>query len=444
MIATTSGDPFFELIERGWVHPADTHNEQLDITTRILRPTSLTALIETVHRANQTTSPFFFLGGGTAIAQTPLALTKRSRSSHALGISFEALNRVVEYRPMDFVITVEAGMQVAHLRELLAARGQSLMLDTPRSRSATIGGLLASGRVGPRRRRLGRTRDAVLGAHLVLADGTLVESGGRSPRRSAGYDLARLFVGSYGSLGAYGLIHLQTHALPEARRCIVATLPEGTRDRVRSCVEELLIEPTAALILEGFARDVTGWDGPDGRLLLFFEGAESSITRATRDLRATLGAIGISETRVFDRESETLLEQLLDAPVQRQGRESSATLRIMATESVDIATLRDRVRRLTGEIGVSCEMITDLQNGELTVRIRTLNPRSLEAASRETFLRLVNEHPHATLLDAPAPFRSRFEEALSVRMPHAPHLTALRQEFDPYGLCAVDRRMILP
>lgn len=443
MIATNSIDPFGELVAQGFVRPLDNPNGRYALATRTLRPTSLAALTDVIQRANLANIPFTFVGGGTSIAQTPTAFVKHSRGAHGIAISFELLDRVIEYRPMDFAITVEAGMRVAQLRELLAQRGQTLTLDTPEIGHSTVGGLLASARCGPRRRTLGRPRDTILGARLVLADGNIFETGGRSLRQARCYDLARLFVGSHGTLGAYSTISLRTRPLPEARRCAIATLPDGTRERAIASLDTLPIEPTAALLIDGFERRLPGWEGPDGRLFLFFESSEEAITRATRELRTTFGAIGISETRIFDREADALLDQLLDAPLARTARESTATIRLFGGASQDALAIRERVYRLTNEIGVATEMITDLQNDDVIVRVRASGPRALEISAREVFIRLAAEIERAELVEAPASFRAKFEEALGAKPEQDALIKTLRETFDPQGLCAVDRSTLV-
>lgn len=440
MIATDPLDPFGELIAQGHVRPLGEHEGRPQ--QRTLQPTSLHALHEIVVRANQAGCPFTFTGGGTSLAQTPPAFTQPAQNQRVVVISLELLDRVVEYRPMDFTITVEAGMRVAQLRELLAQRGQTVTLDTPDIAQSTVGGLLASARCGPRRRALGRPRDALLGAQLVFADGTTLDTGGRSLRQARGYDFARLFVGSHGTLGAYGAVTLRTRTTPEARRCAIATLPENTRERAVASLQTLPIEPTAAVIIDGFERRLPGWEGPDGRFFLFFESGEEAINRATRELRSALGAIGISETRIFDREAEGLLDQLLDAPSPRGTRENTATIRLYGGNGDDALRIRERVHRLAVEIGVAIEMITDVQNDDVLARVRASGPRALEISAREMFIRLSAEIERAELLDAPMSFRTKFEEAQTPGSAQDARIRRLREAFDPRGLCAVDRSAI--
>ena len=111
------------------------------------------------------------------------------------------LNRILEHDPGDLTCTVEAGVRLSELRAALAASGQRLSLDPPGD--PTIGALLAQNLSGPLRHRFGAPRDLVLGATLVLADGTIASAGGKVVKNVAGYDLARLMCGSEGRLALH-------------------------------------------------------------------------------------------------------------------------------------------------------------------------------------------------------------------------------------------------
>lgn len=438
MIASDTLDPFEELLTKGWVRRPETGGSPFGAAARTLRPTTAAALMETVSRANHAGFPFFFVGGGTSVAQTPEPFARRLRGTQALAISLDSIDRLIEFRSMDFAVTVEAGMRVSRLRELLAMRGQTVMLDTPHPRISTIGGLLASGRTGPRRRSLGRTRDALLGAQVVLADGSLVECGGRVQRQASGYDLARTMVGARGTLGAYAAVHLRTVTLPEVRRCAVATLPEGTRSRVLAAIEKLPVEPTSALLIDGFVREIPGWEGPEGRVFVSFEGSEASITRATRDLRTALGAIGVSETRIFDRDAEALLDHVLTAPCTHSKEADSVTMRLWG-EPGDAVARHSSIHRQMSEVGLAVETITDLHNGDIYARVKACGPRVLEIAAREIFIDVAREAIRAEFIHAPESFHDRFEAAVTRDIASDDVLRSLRAQFDPRSLYSIDR-----
>jgi glycolate oxidase FAD binding subunit len=112
-----------------------------------------------------------------------------------------ALAGVVAHVPGDLTVTVAAGTRFTDLRSALARAGQFLPLDPPHANAATIGGIVAANSTGFWRARYGGVRDLLIGTTAVLGDGTIARSGGRVVKNVAGYDLNKLFVGSFGTLG---------------------------------------------------------------------------------------------------------------------------------------------------------------------------------------------------------------------------------------------------
>src|SRR5207244_2630982 len=110
------------------------------------------------------------------------------------------LSALVEREPGDLTATAQAGVTVAALQAALRARGQWLSLDPPDAARATLGGVLAANASGPRRHLYGTARDLLIGVTVVTADGAVVHGGGKVVQNVAGYDLPKLFIGSYGTL----------------------------------------------------------------------------------------------------------------------------------------------------------------------------------------------------------------------------------------------------
>src|SRR5206468_5170099 len=110
----------------------------------------------------------------------------------------------------DLVITVEAGVALADVQRVVAKAGQWLALDPPEV-GATVGGVVATAASGPRRLRYGTPRDLLIGITVVLADGTIAKSGGKVVKNVAGYDLGKLFTGSFGTLGVIAECTFRLH-----------------------------------------------------------------------------------------------------------------------------------------------------------------------------------------------------------------------------------------
>jgi glycolate oxidase FAD binding subunit len=164
-------------------------------------------------------------GGGTRLAwgSPPVSCD--------LVIDTRRMNRVLEHAAGDQVVRAQAGVALDQLAGLLARAGQRLALDPPPgaapaadgrgggaggTASGTVGGLLATGVAGPLRLRYGTPRDLAIGMTVVRADGTVASSGGKVVKNVAGYDLGKLFAGSYGTLGLIAEAAFRLHPLPGA------------------------------------------------------------------------------------------------------------------------------------------------------------------------------------------------------------------------------------
>jgi glycolate oxidase FAD binding subunit len=166
-----------------------------------------------------------------------------------LAISTQRLNQIVDHAVGDLTVTVEAGVKFSDLQALLASTGQFLPLDPAYPQEATIGGIIATADTGSLRHRYGGVRDLLLGITFVRADGQIAKAGGRVVKNVAGYDLMKLFTGSYGSLGILTEVTLRVYPIPEASGTVVLT---GKVEAIASITKTLLassLTPHAADLL---------------------------------------------------------------------------------------------------------------------------------------------------------------------------------------------------
>lgn len=133
-----------------------------------------------------------------------------------LEVSTAGLDRIVEHNAGDLTAVLEAGVPLAAAQATFRSAGQMLALDPADPGGATIGGVVAANDSGPLRARYGGARDLVVGMRVALADGTVAKSGGKVIKNVAGYDLAKLFTGSFGTLGAIVEVSVRLHPLPPA------------------------------------------------------------------------------------------------------------------------------------------------------------------------------------------------------------------------------------
>ena len=208
-----------------------------------------------------------------ASAALAAAHGKGGRLRIGVDLTSDGLTRVLEHDPGDLTCTVEAGVRLSELRTVLAAAGQRLSLDPPGD--PTIGALLARNVSGPLRHRFGAPRDLVLGATLVLGDGTIASSGGKVVKNVAGYDLARLVCGSEGRLAFIARASFRLHPLPKAAHTLVVETEDAA-----SAVASLLrsqLQPSALDVLH------------PGRVAVLLEGSERAVAAQVATAQALVG-----------------------------------------------------------------------------------------------------------------------------------------------------------
>lgn len=246
------------------------------------------------------------------------------------------LNGVIRYSPADMTIAVRAGTTLAGVQQVVAEHGQRVSFDP--ARNATIGGLLATADAGPLRTSRGSLRDLVIGATVVLADGTVARSGGHVIKNVAGYDLAKLFHGSLGTLGVVAEVVLRLHPLP--RRVATVRVPGSAEhcfdvatDVIRSGVEPAALE----------------WC--DDRLLIRLEGTADRAVPATQLLT--------------DEEANA---EWADVAATAVGEPGDTVVRFSTVPTAGPAAL-GRIRALAGESGLDVRISSSVAVGVHTIRM---------------------------------------------------------------------------
>ena len=133
-------------------------------------------------------------------------------------LSLASYSGIVDYVPGDLTITVRAGTPLAEIATATREHGQWLPLDPPGSPDGTIGATVATGSYGPLATAFGRPRDQVLGLESVSGTGEVITVGSRVVKNVAGFDLTRLLVGSWGTLGVVTQITLRLRARGDVDR----------------------------------------------------------------------------------------------------------------------------------------------------------------------------------------------------------------------------------
>lgn len=155
-----------------------------------------------------------------------------------IALDTSRLNRIVEYAADDMVVTAEAGVTVGQLQSTLAERGQFLPVDIPEPERQTVGGLVATRPDSLRRFAFGSVRDCLIGLKVVNAKAEVITGGGKVVKNVSGYDLPKLYCGSYGTLGLIAQASFKVSPIPEATATAMLAL---TADHNSEDVLDLLL-----------------------------------------------------------------------------------------------------------------------------------------------------------------------------------------------------------
>jgi glycolate oxidase FAD binding subunit len=316
------------------------------------------------------------------------------------------LDRIPEHNVGDLTAVLEAGVPLARAQATFAAQGQMLALDPPlewAGADATIGGVVATADSGPLRHRYGAPRDLVVGMTVALSDGTIARSGGKVIKNVAGYDIAKLFAGSFGTLGVILSVTVRLHPLPVG----AATVLGATGD---PAVLAEAVRALAAAPLELEALDVA-WRGGRGGALARVAGTE--VVRRGQRVAGLMREAGLEQVGVMDD----------DEPVwarQRGGQRSphGALLRVAAAPSALAAVVRAAQAAggtVVGRAALGTSFV-DLDPGAVP-RLRAELPRAAGVV----------------VLDAPAELRA--DPWGAIDEPALALMRRVKQRFDPAGVC---------
>jgi len=236
---------------------------------------------ERVHAARETRTALRIRGAGTW-----MHAGRPTDATHELSLADDS--GLVEYVPGDLTLTARAGTRLSDIDRATREHGQWLPLEPWGVDSGTLGATISTATSGPFAHAMGLPRDVVLGVEFVTGGGQVVRAGGRVVKNVAGFDLTRLVVGAWGTLGVITEVSVRLRARPAFRRSLTLAVRNGARDldQLATAVRALPFVPLACELVSASIARRLGMGGSDARLLVCIGGNRRALDAQTDALRA--------------------------------------------------------------------------------------------------------------------------------------------------------------
>ena len=207
-----------------------------------------------------------------------------------------SLRDVLQYEPRDLTISVAAGLSWCEFTHLLAENRQMVPLDPPFADGATVGGVISANCSGPRRRLYGTARDMVIGMTFATLEGKLVKSGGMVVKNVAGLDMAKLMIGSFGTLAAIAVVNFKLQPMPEVERSFLLPFDSlAAAMAARNVILKGPLQPAAIDLFNPAAARTLG--GAAWLLALRAGGNEVAVQRYEREFAHFTDALAFEDER---------------------------------------------------------------------------------------------------------------------------------------------------
>ena len=279
----------------------------------VVLPGSTEEVSRVLSQANDNMVPVTFRGQGTGLSCGAVPLMG------GILMSFERMNRILEIDDENLMAVLESGVVLLNFREEVEKRGLFYPAD-PGERTSAIGGNVATNAGGMNGVKYGKTRDYILGLEVVLPSGKVLQFGGKTVKRSMGYDLMQLLVGSEGTLAAITKVYVKLTKLPRIFMTLyvpfndlhaaVASVCEVLKNRITPTAMEF-VERDAILLAEEHLEKTMPHHDSDAYLILRIEGDKEDDlyeeAEAISEICSKNGAVDVlvadtpeSQSRIWD------------------------------------------------------------------------------------------------------------------------------------------------
>lgn len=211
-------------------------------------------------------------------------------------LSMSRLRRTVEHDYANLTVTVEAGVNLSDLQKALEYKRQFLPIDPMFGSMCSVGGIISSNSNGPRRLRYGSVRDFLIGMKAVLPTGEKIKAGGKVVKNVAGYDMCKLFIGSFGTLGVITEATFKLCPLPELEKTVLVSLDKSSEAfELASSVLDSMVFPSSLCVLNPSVLEVLSdnlsiaFRDNSFRMAVRLEGFQESVEREIGEIQKMSG-----------------------------------------------------------------------------------------------------------------------------------------------------------
>ncbi|HLG14414.1 MAG TPA: FAD-binding oxidoreductase [Blastocatellia bacterium] len=351
-----------------------------------------------------------WLGGGNRVRRADVVL------------STERMNRIIEYSPPDLTATVQAGVTLEALNAVARRERQWLPLDAPGGGRVTLGALAACASSGPLRLMFGTPRDYVIGLRLAHADGSESRAGGKVVKNVAGYDMCKLYVGSFGTLAVLTELTFKLRPLPECSATVAVTSKEvGALLALSAGVQASELQPASLFITNVVAEEAPQTKATDHVLLVRFAEEEAAVKHQVAGLIRLMG--NECDARTL---SESEAEQIWDR-VANIDRLAATAVRMSAPLSSVARLYDDAGTRVAG-----CVAAADLGTGIVRIAFEADSKTAIDTI-RSLRVKATAAASHLFIERCEAAVRSATDAWGDVGAT-AGIMQAIKTRFDPRGL----------
>lgn len=344
-------------------------------------------------------------------------------------INTSKLNGIVEHAVGDLTLTAEAGAKFSDIQDILSKKNQFLALDPAYPQMATLGGIVATADAGSLRQRYGGVRDMLLGISFVRYDGKIAKAGGRVVKNVAGYDLMKLFTGSFGTLGIISQVTFRLYPMPEASQTVVLI---GAADAIAEVNKILLASALTPVAIDLLSTELVNrlGLGKGMGLITRFQSVAESVQEQSNRLLEVGQKLGLSGSS-FSGNDEVNLWQRLQDSMWEDNMELAIACKIGVLPTTAVTTLTQLDNLAPESMG--------LIHASSGLGLLKLDSSKL---SSETILQMRNfcqlNSGYLTILEAPLAWKKELDvwgysgNALDV-------MRKIKQQFDPENIFSPHR-----